>query len=383
MPEKPYEQKTSEEKLLTMAQINANFKSSGAKSIMKQPGGKKNKKPISFGQCQVYEYDKDLTKNEVAKKVDAQDISDMRDEKTKMKALLQEKENEQLRAFQKAQAAMAAYVGDDNKFRSSATEARGDGQAVDVSGSLSQSKDRDRARESYDTDTFEEQSASQSKSQSADGSGQKNIAYWPGKDAFQDSADASASVSKSKETGGVLSAAAMDEYLAKQAAKKAGAEAAKPATKPKDISESSERYSDEFDSYSKSQSAIGLDRHLPGGRKDVSSSGVGESASGSLGKAAKRRGDVDPRTSHTSDRYANLTAHQALPTSAKEKFLERKQDELRQQLADREHALVLEQGDMNALRERVKRLEMDLRTQRRELLHANATNDCVNEPLKK
>jgi hypothetical protein len=36
----------------------------------------------------VYEYDKDPTNNEVAKKVDTKDISDMRDEKTKLRALL-------------------------------------------------------------------------------------------------------------------------------------------------------------------------------------------------------------------------------------------------------------------------------------------------------
>lgn len=50
---------------------------------MKGPGDKKNKRPISFGQCEVYEYDKDTT--QVAQQVESltQDISDMRDEKTK------------------------------------------------------------------------------------------------------------------------------------------------------------------------------------------------------------------------------------------------------------------------------------------------------------
>ena len=61
---------------------------------MKQAGAKKSTKKanISFGQCVIYEYDKDSIA--VAKKIDTKDISDMRDEKTKMKALLQEKENE-------------------------------------------------------------------------------------------------------------------------------------------------------------------------------------------------------------------------------------------------------------------------------------------------
>ena len=79
-----------------MQQIQQDSKKAGAKSIMKQDSVKKpgKKANISFGQCVIYEYDKDTVA--VAKKVDTKDISDMRDEKTKMKALLQEKENEQL-----------------------------------------------------------------------------------------------------------------------------------------------------------------------------------------------------------------------------------------------------------------------------------------------
>lgn len=63
---------------------------------MKQAGAKKSNKNanISFGQCVIYEYDKDTVA--IAKKVETKDIQDMRDERTKMKALLQEKENEQL-----------------------------------------------------------------------------------------------------------------------------------------------------------------------------------------------------------------------------------------------------------------------------------------------
>lgn len=95
-PDKPFEMQTSEEKMVTMQQIQQDSQKTGAKSIMKQPGAKKSNKKasISFGQCLIYEYDKDTVA--VAKKVDTKDISDMRDEKTKMKALLQEKENEQL-----------------------------------------------------------------------------------------------------------------------------------------------------------------------------------------------------------------------------------------------------------------------------------------------
>ena len=49
----------------------------------------------------VYEYDKDPNSNDVAKRVDSKDISDMRDEKAKLRDLLQEKENEQLAQFKK------------------------------------------------------------------------------------------------------------------------------------------------------------------------------------------------------------------------------------------------------------------------------------------
>ena len=77
--------------------MSKDISKSGAKSIMKQPGStKKNTKNITFGQCLVYEYDKDPDSNEVATRVDSKDISDMRDEKTKLRDLLQAKENEQL-----------------------------------------------------------------------------------------------------------------------------------------------------------------------------------------------------------------------------------------------------------------------------------------------
>jgi len=66
---------------------------------MKKPGSGKQTNNVSFGQCLIYEYDKDPQANEIAQRVDSKDISDMRDEKTKLRALLQEKENEQIRKF--------------------------------------------------------------------------------------------------------------------------------------------------------------------------------------------------------------------------------------------------------------------------------------------
>ena len=63
---------------------------SNAQSIMKKPGAPKKRGNVSFGQCQVYEYDKDPNSNEVAKKTESKDISDMRDERAKLRDKLQE-----------------------------------------------------------------------------------------------------------------------------------------------------------------------------------------------------------------------------------------------------------------------------------------------------
>ena len=64
--------------------------STGAKSIIKKPGAPKpaKKSTVSFGQCLVYEYDKDPNSNEIAKRVDSKDISDMRDERAKLRDML-------------------------------------------------------------------------------------------------------------------------------------------------------------------------------------------------------------------------------------------------------------------------------------------------------
>lgn len=77
--------------------MTKDVEATGAKSIIKKEGGSLKggkSQNVTFGQCLVYEYDKDPTSNEVAKRVDSKDISDMRDEKTKLRDMLQEKENE-------------------------------------------------------------------------------------------------------------------------------------------------------------------------------------------------------------------------------------------------------------------------------------------------
>ena len=73
---------------------------------MKKPGQAKKNTKLSFGQCQVFEYDKDPESSTIATKVESKDISDMRDEKTKMRDMLQEKENEQLAQIKKMQSMM-------------------------------------------------------------------------------------------------------------------------------------------------------------------------------------------------------------------------------------------------------------------------------------
>lgn len=44
----------------------------------------------------MHEYDKDSESTAIAKRVQSKDISDMRDEKTKLRDMLQQKENEEL-----------------------------------------------------------------------------------------------------------------------------------------------------------------------------------------------------------------------------------------------------------------------------------------------
>lgn len=76
----------------TLMQLSKETEAAGAKSIMKNPaapGKSKGKSAsVSFGQCLVYEYDKDTATSNPPKKVDSKDISDMRDNRTKMKDLL-------------------------------------------------------------------------------------------------------------------------------------------------------------------------------------------------------------------------------------------------------------------------------------------------------
>lgn len=90
-PPKTFEEKSSAEKLKTMEEYAKESEATGARSIMKKPGeaGKGKKPSVSFGQCLVYEYDKESSATAQAKRVDSKDISDMRDEKTKIRDMLQ------------------------------------------------------------------------------------------------------------------------------------------------------------------------------------------------------------------------------------------------------------------------------------------------------
>ena len=166
---------------MEMEKISKDIVASGAKSIMKKPGMPKNKTGITFGQCLIYEYDKDPENNQIAKRVDSKDISDMRDEKTKIRDMLQEKENEQMAQIKRMQAMMGQKEDKKSpeKFSSSSKGPQKIEDSIGESGSLSQSKGKT-VTESYDTDTFEENSQSQS------GSGKKQgLQYWPGKEAVE------------------------------------------------------------------------------------------------------------------------------------------------------------------------------------------------------
>ena len=74
----------------TMSEMAKSSQATGAKRIMKKPGeAPKKSTSVSFGQCLIHEYDKDSDATQVAKRIDSKDISDMRDEKTKIRDMLQ------------------------------------------------------------------------------------------------------------------------------------------------------------------------------------------------------------------------------------------------------------------------------------------------------
>ena len=109
----------------------------------------------------------------------------MRDEKTKLRDLLQEKENEQLAQIKKMQALMSQK--DQEGGKPSKVE-----DSIGESGTMSKGG-KSGITESYDTDTFEDHSASVSQSHGS--SGKKNgIQWWPGKDAMDGSISASQSI---------------------------------------------------------------------------------------------------------------------------------------------------------------------------------------------
>ena len=218
-------------------QLSRETEAAGAKSIIKNPtatGKSKGKSAsVSFGQCLVYEYDKDTATSNPPKKVDSKDISDMRDNRTKMKDLLQEQENKQLENIRKIQEIMKAKTGTTaasppkDKFKSSSKASDNVEDSIAESGSLSVSADKRRSKrsskvsesqQSYDTDTFEDQSHSVSTSKEASGSKKGGINYWPGAKAMEASVSASG-VSQSKdveeEEVKVVSVDAMAEYMRK------------------------------------------------------------------------------------------------------------------------------------------------------------------------
>lgn len=104
---------------MTMKQVESQNRATGAKSIIKKPGEKKKYGSVTFGKCQIFEYEKHG--DQIAKKVDAKDISDMRDEKTKLKDNIQEQENAQLAEIKKMREMMnnAKTPAVADKFKSS------------------------------------------------------------------------------------------------------------------------------------------------------------------------------------------------------------------------------------------------------------------------
>jgi len=367
---------------------------------MKKPGeaNKGKRAAVSFGQCLVYEYDKDSASTTAAKKVDSKDISDMRDEKTKIRDMLQAKENEEVLKIQKLREMMNTSAGaqdekdksapSPDKFKSSAAKAEKMEESIQESQSLSQSKGRDRPTESYDTDTFEEQSASQSKSLSEGGSGAKKqgINYWPGKQAYErDSASASASQSKEQTSGKdqVLSATAMEEYM-KQKAKAKGSEAGKatssataakkPVQATKDFSESSDKYTDDdFDSMSKSQGALAS---LP---KAAKPSGLPLSQGSRIASTYVRKANVFTQTE--TGKYSFMSVEEGAYGGTKDWTMKRNLEDAELLIQEQRNNTADAKEEILQLEQKMKKLEMDYRTTKREALSANETNKRLREQL--
>lgn len=170
-----------------------------------------------------------------------------------------------------------------DKFKSSSKASDSVEDSIAESASLSVSADKKKAKrsskvsesqQSYDTDTFEDQSQSVSTSKEASGSKKQGLNYWPGSKAADASVSASG-VSQSKDASiqdeevKVVTNDVMAEYMRKQEEKKKALAASSSTVKPvpvkkeaaartaKDISESSDKYTDEdFESISKSQGAM-------------------------------------------------------------------------------------------------------------------------------
>ena len=206
---------------------------------------------------------------------------------------------------------MKKYLGED-KFKSSSLSAMQnddqiqESQSMTVSQSMgvSTSKGKETSGDNYDTDTFEEQSQSASHSKSADGSGKKSLPH---------ESSYTQSVSQSKDQSQeVFSKDRMEEYLRKQAEKKAAAQKSVPGFKkdtPIDVSGSSDKYSDEFESYSKSQSAIALP-------KGNAMKGVSQSVEGKITQT------VEGKYSYMDAKTGGYSA------SGREKALERNLEDL-------------------------------------------------------
>ena len=68
--------------------------------------------------------------------------------------------------------------------------------------------------------------------------------------------------------------------------------------------------------------------------------------------------------------------------SGREKALERNLEDANLQIQYKDHQLATDQDDIMTLREKMKKLEMDHRANRRELMNAEETNNRLKDQLK-
>lgn len=185
--------------------------------------------------------------------------------------------------------------------------------------------------------------------------------------------------SKEANESEVFNANAMEEYMKKQAAKKGGAPA--PAAKPepkkekgKDISESSDKYTDEdFESISKSQSAS-----LPNAPKVIVPSSAKAQPLPTRMTTYVRKENKFTMTDLTKFNFMDSQTG-GYTSGTKEWGLKRNLEDAEMLIQELRHEQADHKEEIMRLEEKMKKTEMEYKTARRESLNMQETNNRLKE----